>query len=219
MNPAGFETIEGVLPAAECAELADLLAPSGARGAGSRHRMAHPRVSEVATRPELLEIARRWIGPGATPYRATLFDKSRSRNWLVVWHQDTALPLVSRSPSPEWGPWSVKEGVTYAHAPAWALEGLVALRIHLDPCTSGNGPLRVLAGSHRMGVLDDDAVFRISRDCPARECLAGRGGVTVMKPLLIHSSSKGGSDLRRRVLHLEYAPSLDLAPGLRLATA
>ena len=30
------------------------------------------------------------------PFRATLFDKSPQANWLVVWHQDTALPLRRR---------------------------------------------------------------------------------------------------------------------------
>ena len=35
---------------------------------------------------------RRFVGP-AQPFRATLFDKSASANWLVVWHQDTALPM------------------------------------------------------------------------------------------------------------------------------
>ena len=34
----------------------------------------------------------RFVGP-AQPFRATLFDKSASANWLVVWHQDTALPM------------------------------------------------------------------------------------------------------------------------------
>jgi hypothetical protein len=45
--------------------------------------------------------------------RATLFDKSPTANWLVVWHQDTALPVQERREAPGWGPWSVKDGVIY----------------------------------------------------------------------------------------------------------
>jgi len=40
-----------------------------------------------------------------------------------------------------------------------------------------------------------------------------------MRPLLIHSSPRAISSDPRRVLHIEYADSLELAPGIRLAMA
>jgi hypothetical protein len=40
-----------------------------------------------------------------------------------------------------------------------------------------------------------------------------------MRPLLIHASSKARVDEPRRVLHIEYADSLDLGNGIRLAMA
>jgi ectoine hydroxylase-related dioxygenase (phytanoyl-CoA dioxygenase family) len=181
--------------------------------------MSHPLVAELARGERLLGIARRWIGPGATPFRATLFEKSGEQNWLVVWHQDTALPLVNRLESLEWGPWSTKLGVQYAHAPAWALAKIVALRIHLDPSTPENGPLMVLPGSHERGVLSDEEVFRVAKAGRPSACLSGRGGVLAMRPLLIHSSSKAECPAPRRVLHLEYSAALDLADGIRLAIA
>jgi hypothetical protein len=46
----------------------------------------------------------------------------------VAWHQDTALPLREQRDVAGWGPWSVKDGVNYAHAPAQALERILALR-------------------------------------------------------------------------------------------
>jgi hypothetical protein len=49
-------------------------------------------------------IARETLGKEAFPFRATLFDKSPTANWLVVWHQDTALPLQERRDAPLWGP-------------------------------------------------------------------------------------------------------------------
>jgi len=51
------------------------------------------------------------------------------------------------------------------------------------------------------------------------ECLVGKGGVVAMSPLLIHASSKAINDAPRRVLHVEYAKSLDLDDGIRLAIA
>lgn len=214
MDERGFEILEGVLPGAAC-DLA--VAPAARSRAGVRHLMSHPAVSSLARRPELLSIARRWVGPGAVPYRATLFEKSGLRNWLVVWHQDTALPLASLFDSGEWGPWSTKAGVLYAHAPAWVLEKIVALRVHLDASTLENGPLRVLPGSHVGGVFPDEEVFRRAKETVPVDCVVGRGGVLVMRPLLIHASSKARGAGPRRVLHLEYAAALELRPGLRLA--
>jgi len=217
MEDRGFEILEGILSPDSCDQLGSVLASKGR--AGSRHLMSHPAVQDIAHRPPLLELAREWVGPSAVPYRATLFHKSGARNWLVVWHQDTTLPLSSRIDSSEWGPWSVKDGVTYAHAPTWALEKVVALRVHLDDSTAENGPLRVIPGSHREGVLSDDEVFRKARESPAVDCVVRRGGVLRMRPLLIHASSKSNRPEPRRVLHLEYAASLEVGPGLKLVVA
>jgi hypothetical protein len=41
----------------------------------------------------------------------------------------------------------------------------------------------------------------------------------LMRPLLIHSSSKALLDLPRRVVHIEYAERFDLGDGARLAIA
>jgi len=181
--------------------------------------MSNTAVAALAADDRMISIARRALGISAIPFRATLFEKSGEKNWLIGWHQDTALPLASRFDQAGWGPWSEKHGVCYAHAPAWALSRVVALRLHLDPSTPDNGPLRVIPGSHCAGLLSDDEVFALARAHDQVECPTPRGGVLAMRPLLVHSSSKAVSDEPRRVLHIEYADSLDLAPGIRLAIA
>ena len=217
----GYWTDDAVLSAGECDYLTAAICASGlARSrAGARHLMAHPAVRELAHDERLLALARGGLGGSAIPFRATLFEKSGRSNWLVVWHQDTALPLARRFESSEWGPWSEKAGILYAHAPTWALARVLALRVHLDDSTEENGPLRVIPGSHALGVLSDDEVFRAAKERPAATCLARRGGVLAMRPLLIHSSSKAVADAPRRVLHIEYADSPHLAPGIQLAVA
>jgi hypothetical protein len=187
--------------------------------AGVRHAMRLPCVSELARSARLLRIATEILGHGAFPYRATLFDKSATANWLVVWHQDTALPLRERREVPGWGPWSVKEGVNYAHAPASALEQVLALRVHLDDSTSENGPLRVLPSTHTLGVLSDEEIHDLSTKIGEVECLVGKGGVLAMRPLIVHASSKAQSEIPRRVLHIEYARPGALCDGLELAMA
>ena len=221
MKDAGFWIEENILSQQECDSLVEALTRSqAARGrAGARHLMKHPAVAEAANDQRLLRIARRTLGEEAVPYRATLFEKSGRANWLVVWHQDTALPLASRFDSVEWGPWSKKAGILYAHAPAWALSRVLALRLHLDASTVENGPLRVIPGSHAAGVLSDEEVFSVARRQEHVECLVPRGGVLAMKPLLIHSSSKVRLDAPRRVLHIEYADSLIWGENIHLAVA
>ncbi|HEV3120848.1 MAG TPA: hypothetical protein VGY53_03045, partial [Isosphaeraceae bacterium] len=43
---------------------------------------------------------------------------------------------------------------------------------------------------------------------PAVECLAERGDVLVMRPLLLHASSTAERPRQRRALHLEFAAAL-----------
>ena len=185
--------------------------------AGVRHALGYPAVASLANDPQVLEIARSILGAGAYPFRATVFDKNTDANWLVVWHQDTALPLRLRRETPGWGPWSVKEGVIYAHAPASALSQVLALRLHLDDSTPQNGPLRVLPATHKLGVLSDDAIHQLAQEIAAVECYVPRGGIVAMKPLVVHSSSKSHSESARRVLHIEYASKIAIAGDLQLA--
>jgi len=187
--------------------------------AGVRHAMKLATVAAMAQGSQLLEIAQQILGSEAFPFRATLFDKSPTANWLVVWHQDTALPLRERHETSSWGPWSVKDGVTYAHAPANALSQVLALRLHLDDSTVENGPLRVLPKTHTLGVLSDEELHDLSTRVAAVDCLVRCGGVLAMRPLIVHASSKSQSSSPRRVLHIEYAASLSISDGIALAIA
>jgi ectoine hydroxylase-related dioxygenase (phytanoyl-CoA dioxygenase family) len=217
----GFEIFPSVLEQSEVTRIGDALEGDVVeRGrAGARHLMQDPVVAGVAHDPRLVAIACRVLGPSAVPFRATLFDKSPAHNWLVVWHQDTALPLRERRDATGWGPWSIKAVVTYAHAPASTLGRVVAVRLHIDDSDSGNGPLRVLPGSHTRGVMADDEIAKLARDVHAVDCVAPAGGVVAMRPLIVHASSKAVTDRRRRVLHIEYADSLQFEAGLALAIA
>ena len=187
--------------------------------AGVRHALGLAPVAELSQQPQMIELARGVLGPDAFPFRATVFDKSTAANWLVVWHQDTALPLCARLELPGWGPWSVKEGIHYAHAPTATLSKVLALRVHFDDSTTANGPLRVLAGTHTLGVLSDDSVHEVATRIAPVDCVVPKGGIVAMRPLLIHASSKSHSEMPRRVLHIEYAASDSIAKPLQLAVA
>lgn len=196
----------------------DTLSPKRSR-AGVRHALGVAPVAELARHPAMMDFAFRVLGSNAFPFRATLFDKSQAANWLVVWHQDTALPLQCRQNLHGWGPWSVKDGVNYAHAPAAILEQVLAVRVSLDDSSHENGPLRVLPGTHTSGVLSDDDIHQLASTISPIDCVSRKGGIVAMRPLIVHSSSKSHADAPRRILHIEYAASPLIAIPLRLAIA
>ena len=218
---AGFKIVANVFSAAEVSELLASLDMSGTvrSRAGARHLMSDPAVARAARDERMVLIARRFIGSDPVPFRATLFDKSPSHNWLVAWHQDTALPLRERRDVFGWGPWSVKDGITYAHAPTEALSRVVALRLSLDDSDAENGPLRVIPETHALGLLSHADIARLTRERNAVDCLVGAGGVVAMRPLILHASSKATGDRPRRVLHIEYADALAVGDDLELAIA
>ena len=98
--------------------------------AGAPHVLRIAEVRALAGDPALVALASTFIAGQPIPFRATLFDKSAASNWLVAWHQDTALPLGQRVDDSAWGPWSVKGGVLHAIAPTWALTSVIALRVN-----------------------------------------------------------------------------------------
>jgi ectoine hydroxylase-related dioxygenase (phytanoyl-CoA dioxygenase family) len=216
---AGYSITERVFDQRETIRVREAIAESdlSRTRAGVRHVLRVPAVRALATNPLLLSLAGTFVGENPIPFRATLFDKSAASNWLVAWHQDTALPLRQRSDDAAWGPWSIKADVLHAIAPAAALARVVALRVHLDDSTSANGPLRVLPGTHAEGVLTQDDIQQRVRTVAPMECVVAAGGVVAMRPLVVHASSKSSDDQPRRVLHIEYAATLHFGDGLDLA--
>ncbi|HUD67012.1 MAG TPA: hypothetical protein VMQ17_20690 [Candidatus Sulfotelmatobacter sp.] len=158
----GFAVLHRLFPSEylDCV-LEHRLSPRRSR-AGVRHALGVAPVEELARHQVPMELAVEVLGADGFPYRATLFDKSPQANWLVVGHQDTALPLQSRRETPGWGPWSTKEEIDYAHAPAAALCQVLALPVSFDNSTVENGPLGVLPQTHTPGVPGDDAIHELS---------------------------------------------------------
>lgn len=219
MSDTGFYVEENVFSKEECERLIAALSNKNIKRsrAGARNLMHNEVIAEFASDWRLTAITEKVFGKALIPYKATLFEKTGKANWLVAWHQDTALPVEWIGNSDGWGALSKKGGILFAQAPTSALSKILALRIHLDASTKANGPLRILKGSHRFGVMSGDEIESAVKDGEAVECLVGRGGVLAMSPLLLHASSKTVANQSRRVLHIEYTDSLDIAHGTRLA--
>ena len=97
--------------------------------------------------------------------------------------------------------------------PLAVLENMLAVRIHLDRANSSNGGLRVLPGTHRMGRLSGKRIDELASTLLPLPCDADRGEALLMRPLLLHASSRAVDPSARRVIHIEYA-NCELDGGL-----
>ncbi|HEY9106513.1 MAG TPA: phytanoyl-CoA dioxygenase family protein, partial [Roseateles sp.] len=124
----------------------------------------------------------------------------------VAPHQDLAIPVAGRVEHEPLRGWSVKAGRHFVLAPAEVLAQMVALRLHLDDATEADGGLRFVPGSHRGGVLDEAGVglWRERAGEVAVDAHVGDG--LLMRPLVLHASSKASAQGRRRVLHFLFGP-------------
>ncbi|OYV06691.1 MAG: phytanoyl-CoA dioxygenase [Verrucomicrobiales bacterium VVV1] len=174
--------------------------------AGTRCLLDHPLVQEVAfgLRQELVEKGH--LPSGAVAIQAIAFDKTPETNWKVTWHQDLMFPFARPVASEGFDLSCVKEGIAYARPPLEILEKLLAVRLHLDDCDETNGPLKISPGTHRLGIIDVAAIPEFISGHGQELCLADEGVALLMRPLLLHSSSRATAPKHRRVLHLVFAP-------------
>ncbi|MBM4063686.1 MAG: phytanoyl-CoA dioxygenase family protein [Planctomycetes bacterium] len=200
-------TIATTVVAPDLAErLAAVFAATVQDRPGVRTGLEHPAVRDLATSPAVRALVEPVLGRAAFAHRATLFDKTPAVNWLVGWHQDLVVPVAARTEAQGFGPWSQKDDGWHVQPPVAVLEELLAVRVDLDGSGPANGGLRVLPGSHRLGVLPPARVADLTR--AGSEVLAAvpPRGALLMRPLLLHASSRAVAAAHRRVVHLEFAP-------------
>jgi ectoine hydroxylase-related dioxygenase (phytanoyl-CoA dioxygenase family) len=73
----------------------------------------------------------------------------------------------------------------------------------LDDTDESNGALRVIPGSHNKKFTDQE-IQTISQNSLPFVSEVSAGGIQLMRPLLLHASSKATSQKHRRVIHLEF---------------
>jgi hypothetical protein len=202
----GFARIPAVISYKECESLAALAGQALAESGGSRSLLSQPWCAALAHRLRDCLAAGKLVPPSFVAVQCTFFEKSAENNWLVAIHQDPGIPVAIRVSAPTLQGWSEKEGTIYVHAPDELLDQLVAARVHLDPCTEQDGPLRVVPGTHSRGRLNPLESLAVRDEIGEITCTANRGDVLVMRPLLLHASSKSHGTSRRRVLHFLFGP-------------
>lgn len=162
-------------------------------------------IGKLSKSKYLVETAEKYLPSTPSLVRAILFNKTTDYNWLVAWHQDRTVAVSKKFADPKWGPWSIKDETYHVQPPIEVLNEMVTLRIHLDSTNQENGCLRVLPKSHDLGLLDQAAIHNYVDTHSLVLCEAKAGSALVMRPHLLHASSKATQPSQRRVLHLEYS--------------
>lgn len=148
---------------------------------------------------------RTWIntnfGTGYFIVKSIYFDKPGNSNWFVAYHQDLTISVDKKIALEGFGPWTVKQEQFAVQPPADFLKNMFTIRIHLDDTDEQNGALKVIPGSHlticRPEAIDRSTVLETI-------CVVPKGGVMIMKPLLLHASGRTQNGKNRRVLHIEF---------------
>lgn len=207
----GFALFDQVLTRDQCVFAAQQVQVGAA---GTRCLLAQPWCAALAVQLRAHPALAAIIGADLLAVQCTYFEKSADRNWLVPIHQDLSIPVAARVDEPSLSGWSRKEGTQFVRAPLAVLSQLVAIRVHLDDCGPDDGPLRVVAASHLGGVVGDADAAAIRLAQGETVCVARAGDALVLRPLLLHASSKGSGSSLRRVLHFVFGPPI-LPHGLR----
>jgi ectoine hydroxylase-related dioxygenase (phytanoyl-CoA dioxygenase family) len=210
----GFAFLHGVLADSDCEDIAAKVTHASTASAGTRCLLPLDWCQALAARLRLHPEISACVPGEYIAAQCTYFEKSVSRNWLVPIHQDLSIPVAERVNDASLKGWSDKEGSLFVQAPVEVLQRLVAVRLHLDACTQSDGPLQVLPGTHLRGRIEPEAAVLARHTLPAVACTLERGDALVMRPLLLHASSKASDFGMRRVLHFLFGPP-DLPNGLR----
>jgi len=144
--------------------------------------------------------------------KSIYFDKPETSNWFVSYHQDLTISVNKKIALEGFGPWATKQNQFSVQPPLQILENNFTIRIHLDDTGENNGALKVIPGSHLKKVYRPETIdWTIEKEAV---CKVSKGGIMIMKPLLLHSSGRTKNNNKRRVIHIEFS-SINLPDDLQ----
>ena len=145
---------------------------------------------ELARHPRILDVVEGLLGPNIQLYYSMLMMKPPREGFQAPWHQDFAFFVHDRA-------------------------DLLACLVAIDDATIENGCLRVVPGSHKLGIVNHFKDGRFTEvvqgdtsdyDDPARQrALPARAGSLILwHCMTLHSSQPNRSERPRRAIVFEY---------------
>jgi len=173
-----------------------------------------PEITDLIMNDNLKDLIRQLFGSDYFIVKSIYFDKPEQSNWFVSYHQDLTISVDQKVDLNNFSSWTYKQGQFGVQPPIPILENIFTIRIHLDDTDEYNGALKVIAGSHKNGIIrHDDMELNTGNETV---CNLNRGGIMIMRPLLFHSSQRTTNHKKRRVIHLEFS-NMELPEPLKWA--
>jgi len=168
-----------------------------------------PETLEIIFTTKLTELISQLFGDDYFVVKSIYFDKPEQSNWFVAYHQDLTISVDRKINLDGFGPWTTKQNQFAVQPPIDILENNFTIRIHLDDTNEDNGALKVLPKSHLKGIYRPETVdWTVEKEV---SCNVAKGGVMIMRQLLLHASGRTINNSKRRVIHIEF--SNKMLPG------
>lgn len=162
-----------------------------------------PETTNLVFNENLKKVVGQLFGDNYFAVKSIYFDKPETSNWYVSYHQDLTISVDKKVEIENFGPWTIKQNQFAVQPPIDILENLYTIRIHLDDTDENNGALRVIPESHSKKIYRPETIDWTTET--ETTCNVEKGGIMIMKPLILHSSSKTTNNKRRRVIHIEFS--------------
>lgn len=162
-----------------------------------------PGVLNIIFNDNLKVILKELLGDTYFVVKSIYFDKPQTSNWYVSYHQDLTISVDKKLELDGFEFWTSKQNQFAVQPPLAILQNVVTVRIHLDETDENNGALKVIPQSHLKGIYRPETIdWTIENEVT---CNVPKGGIMLMKPLLLHSSGRTINNRQRRVIHIEFS--------------
>ncbi len=162
-----------------------------------------PELKSIILKSDLIELIQSIGGNDYFLTKAIYFNKPKSSNWFVAYHQDLSISVNQKHEIDGYSQWTFKKGQHGVIPPIKVLESIITVRIHLDDTNNKNGALKVIPKSHLNGIIRPESLDNEIQT--ETICNVKKGGIMLMTPLLLHASDRTINDNQRRVIHLEFS--------------
>jgi ectoine hydroxylase-related dioxygenase (phytanoyl-CoA dioxygenase family) len=162
-----------------------------------------PEVNDLIFNENIKTIIKEIFGEKYFVVKSIYFDKPEKSNWYVAYHQDLTISVDKKIALENFGPWTTKQNQFAVQPPLNILENVFTIRLHLDDTDENNGALKVVPKSHAKGIYRPETIdWNVETETI---CNVEKGGVMIMKPLILHGSNRTTNGKKRRVIHIEFS--------------
>lgn len=217
----GFTTINNIFSEEEIEKISEVIQSSDTSSSNFRKSddlfavrqflKEIPEVKNLIFNDHVKTIIREVFGEKYIAVKSMYFDKPEASNWYVAYHQDLTISVDKKLDIDDFGPWTAKKNQFAVQPPLNILENIFTIRIHLDDTDKNNGALKVVPGSHAKGIYRPETINWATET--EEICDVKKGGIMIMKPLILHGSNRTTDGRRRRVIHIEFS-DMDLPEEL-----